>query len=338
MRTIQVTDAFGLEHLTLADREAPSPGPGEVGVTVKAASLNYRDLLMVKGQYNPRQPLPFVPCSDGAGVVSAVGDGVQTVKVGERVMNAFSPGWIAGDPDKAAIVNTFGGALDGTLAEQLVLPASAVVTTPAHLSDVEAATLPCAGLTAWRSLFDLGGLVPGQTVLCLGTGGVSLFALQLAKAAGARVIITSSSDDKLERAKQLGADEVINYKAEPDWGKAVKKLTGGVDLVVEVGGSGTLGNSIKAVRPGGTIALIGVLAGGEPPDLTAVLMNQIKIQGVFVGPVRSLEALAAAMSLHQMQPIVDKTFALPDARAAFEHLESARHFGKVTLTVDESEG
>jgi NADPH:quinone reductase-like Zn-dependent oxidoreductase len=335
MRTIQVQEAFGLERLALVDRDAPTPGPGEVCLAVKGASLNYRDLLMVKGQYNPRQPLPFVPCSDGAGVVRAVGDGVTHMKVGDRVMNAFSPGWIAGDPDKTAIVHTFGGAIDGTLAEQMIVPASALVRSPAHLSDVEAATLPCAGLTAWRALFDLGGLVPGQTVLCLGTGGVSLYALQLAKAAGARVIITSSSDEKLERARQLGADEVLNYEAEPEWGKAVKKLTGGVDLVVEVGGSGTLGNSIKAVRPGGTIALIGVLAGGKPPDLTAVLMNQIRIQGVFVGPVRSLEALATAMTQHQMKPVLDKTFALADARAAFEHLERAAHFGKIGIAVDE---
>jgi NADPH:quinone reductase-like Zn-dependent oxidoreductase len=335
MRTIQVQEAFGLEHLTLAEREPPTPGPGEVCLTVKAASLNYRDLLMVKGLYNPRQPLPFVPCSDGAGVVSAVGEGVSHLKVGDRVMNAFSPTWIAGDPDKTAIVQTMGGAIDGTLAEQMCLSAAAVVKTPRHLSDVEAATLPCAGVTAWRALFDLGGLVPGQTVLCLGTGGVSLYALQLAKAAGARVVVTSSSDEKLERARALGADETINYKAEPDWGKAAKKVTGGVDLVVEVGGSGTLGNSIKAVRPGGTIALIGVLAGGKPPDLTAVLMNQIRIQGVFVGPVRSLEALATAMALHKMAPVVDQTFALADARRAFEHLEAAAHVGKVTLTVDE---
>lgn len=334
MRTLQVQDSFGLEHLTLADRAPPSAGPGEVVIEVAAASLNYRDLLMVKGLYNPRQPLPFIPCSDGAGTICAVGEGVADLAVGDRVMNAFSPFWLDGEPDRMAIVQTLGGAIDGLLAEQIALPAQAVVKTPSHLNDLEAATLPCAGVTAWRALFDLGGLTPGQTVVCLGTGGVSLYALQLAKASGAHVIITSSSDEKLERAKALGADETLNYRSEPDWGKAVKKLTGGgADLLVEVGGAGTLGQSIKAVRPGGTIALIGVLAGGKPPDLTAVLMNQIKIQGVFVGPAASLRKLATAMSRNQLKPVLDKTFALADARAAFEHMESAQHFGKIGVAV-----
>ncbi len=334
MQAWEITESFGLDHLRLVDRPDPEPGPRQVRLAIRARSLNFRDLLMVRGKYNPRQPLPLVPLSDGVGEVTAIGEGVERVKVGDRVSPIFAQRWIAGTPSRTELRSTLGGPLDGTLREAMVCDEEAVVHVPAHMTDVEAATLPCAALTAWSALVTQGALAAGQTVLVQGTGGVSVFALQIAKLLGARVIATSSSDEKLERVRALGADETLNYRTTPEWGKAAKALTGGegVDHVVEVGGAGTLDQSIRAVRPGGAISLIGVLAGGAAPvNLTPVLMQNIRIQGVLVGHRQAHEALNRALGQHALRPVVDRVFPFAEASAAFEHLASQEHIGKVCI-------
>jgi len=257
MRAIEILGGFGLDHLKLVDRPDPAPGPGQVVVAMKAASLNYRDLLVATGKYNPKMPLPRIPCSDGAGVVEAVGEGVSTVKVGDRVASTFFQGWVSGGYNEAVGKTALGGAIDGVLAERVVLEADGVVPIPGDLSFEEAATLPCAALTAWHGLVESGHVKAGESVLVQGTGGVSLFALQFARLHGARVIVTSSGDEKLRKAMAMGASDGVNYKDTPDWDKRVVELTGGVgvDHVVEVGGSGTLGRSVQAVRAGGHIAV-----------------------------------------------------------------------------------
>jgi NADPH:quinone reductase-like Zn-dependent oxidoreductase len=333
VRAVEIRDGFGLDHLALVERPEPRPGPGQALVRVRAASLNYRDLLMVDGRYNPKQKLPLVPCSDGAGEVVAVGDGVSRVRPGDRVCAIFAQGWIAGEPGRELIRTTLGGPLDGMLAELVVLAAEGLVKTPDHLSDQEAATLPCTAVTAWSALIE-GGLKAGETVLLLGTGGVSIVALQLAVLAGARTIITSSSDEKLERARQLGAAAGINYRQVPEWGARVKELTGGegADYVLEVGGAATLPQSLQAVRIGGRIYLIGVLSGNATEvSIPAIQMRRIRVEGVLVGSRASFEALNRAVSLHRLRPVVDRTFPLAEARAAFEHMAAGRHFGKICI-------
>lgn len=335
MRAWEITGSFGLENLTLVERDAAAPGPGEVAVRVHAASLNYRDLMMVRGVYNPRQPLPLVPLSDAAGEVTAVGPGVRRLRAGDRVMGLFAQGWAAGEPTRDALSTTLGGPLPGVLAEQVILREEGCVKVPEHLDFVEASTLPCAAVTAWSAL-EQAGLVPGQTVLVQGTGGVSLFGLALAKLFGARVVVTSKSDEKLARARALGADATINYAREPEWGKAARAHAGphGVDVILEVGGGGTLAQSLRAVRPGGTVAIIGVLAGpSADASLLPVLMQNVRLQGVIVGSRERFERMNAAIAHHRLRPIVDRVFALEDARAAFEHLASGAHFGKVCIRV-----
>jgi NADPH:quinone reductase-like Zn-dependent oxidoreductase len=266
MKRYELQGPDGVDGLRLVDGPIPQPGANQVLVRIKAATLNYRDLLTIKGGYGSRQKFPLVPMSDGAGVVEQVGTGVRQFAPGDRVVGSFFENWLGGEPSEAKMRATLGGSVDGVLAEYRVFPVDALVRTPAHLSDVEAAALPCAGLTAWSAVVKLGGVKPGQTVLTQGTGGVSLFALQFAKMCGARVIATSSSDAKIERLKTFGADITLNYKSTPDWGKKARELAGqGVDLVIEVGGVGTLNESIRAIRMGGTIAFIGVLAG--PPSI-----------------------------------------------------------------------
>ena len=334
MKALEIQGDFGLENLALAERPEPEPGPGQVVVEMRAASINYRDLLMVRGHYNPKQPLPLVPCSDGVGEVIAVGDGVTRVSVGERVATLFSQGWIAGSPTREKLRSTLGGPLDGTLTEKMLLDAEGVVPVPEHLSDEEAATLPCAALTAWSALVTEGGVTAGDTVLVLGTGGVSIFALQFAKALGARVIATSSSDAKLERVRELGADETLNYRETPDWGQAVKKLTDGLgaDHVVEVGGAGTLEQTLRAVAFGGTVSVIGVLAGGAGKlSLLPVLMQQVRLQGILVGHREGFESMNRALAANQIHPVVDQVFPWQDARQALEHMAAGGHFGKICL-------
>lgn len=324
--------AFGIENLGLIDRPDPQPGYGQVVLAVKAASLNFRDLLIVKGLYNPKMPLPRVPASDAAGEVIAVGPGVTRVAVGDRVCGTFMQRWISGPLTDSAARSALGGDIDGVLAERVVLSEEGVVKYPAHLTFEEAATLPCAALTAWNGLAE-GGLRAGETVLVQGTGGVSIFALQIAKLFGARVLITSGHDDKLERAMNMGASAGVNYRTTPDWDKWAKSQTGGVgvDHVVEVGGAGTLERSLKAVRTGGHIALIGVLAGTGTVNPISILMRAIRVRGIYVGSRWMFEEMNRAFELHRVKPVVDYTFPFEDFPRALQYLESAGHFGKVVV-------
>lgn len=333
MRAYEI-QKFGLEGLMLVERDEPQPRAGQVLLKMRAASLNYRDLLVALGKYNPKMRLPQVPLSDGVGEVVAVGDGVTRVKVGDRVANTFFERWVAGRMTEEASRSALGGGRDGILAEYVALHEDGVIQVPEHLTDEEAASLPCAALTAWNALIPQGGLRAGDTVLSLGTGGVSIFALQFAAMSGARVIITSSSDEKLERAKRLGAHEGVNYKTNPDWEKEVLRLTDGrgVDFVIEVGGAGTLMKSVKAVRGAGTISLIGVLAGGGDVNLMPILMRGIKVQGIFVGSREMFEDMNAAIALHKMKPVVDRVFPFAEAREAYEYMERGAHFGKIAIT------
>jgi NADPH:quinone reductase-like Zn-dependent oxidoreductase len=333
MHVYELRDGFGLDHLVRAERPLPEPGPLQVRLRVRAASLNYRDLLVARGQYNPRLPLPRVPLSDAAGVVDAGGPGVTRVKVGERVCNLFMPGWTAGRMAEDTPRGGLGAFVDGVLAEAVVLPEHGVIPFPDHLSDEEAATLPCAAVTAWNALVTQGGVTAGDTVLIQGTGGVSLFALQFARLLGARVIGTSSSDAKLARAKTLGLSDGVNYRSVPEWGEAVRKLTGGVgvDHVVEVGGAGTMPQSLRAVRAGGTISLIGVLTGGGEFNPTPVLMKSVRVLGIFVGSGEMFAAMNRAVALHALRPVIDRVFPFAEAVAALRHLESGSHFGKVVI-------
>lgn len=338
MQAYEIADGFGLANLRRAERPLPEPGPGQVRVRVTAVSLNYRDLMMVRGHYNPRQPLPLVPCSDGVGVVDAVGAGVDSVAVGDRVAGLFTQRWPAGQPTPEGQRSTLGGPLDGMLAQFVVLDEGGVAPVPAHLDDTEAATLPCAALTAWSALVTEGGIAAGDTVLVQGTGGVSTFALAFARLHGARVIATTSSEKKAAALRERGAWEVIDYRADPKWGKTARSLTGGrgVDHVVEVGGVGTLAQSLRAVRPGGVVSLIGVLAGGSADlNLTPVLMNQVRIQGIFVGHREGYLAMCRAIERAELRPLVDRVFAFDEAVAAFEHLAAARHQGKIVIRVSE---
>src|SRR5262249_21480074 len=306
MKAAEIKNSFGIDSLTLTERPEPKLGPGQVVVKIKAASLNFRDLLTVKGQYNPKQPLPLIPLSDGAGQVVDVGAAVTRVKTGDRVAGIFAQKWLAGTPSRLDLRSTLGGPLDGMLAEYAVLHEDGLVHIPPHLTDEEAATLPCAAVTAWSALVTDGQLKAGDTILVQGTGGVCLFALQFAKLTGARVLITSGSDAKLERARQLGASACINYKSAPNWEKQVRELTGGVgvDHVVEVGGAGTFAKSLAAVRIGGHIAVIGVLSGTTTSvDLIPILMQKVQVCGVLVGSRETFEAMNRAISLHGLRPV-----------------------------------
>jgi NADPH:quinone reductase-like Zn-dependent oxidoreductase len=315
MKVYEIRDHFGLDALTLTERPQPAPGPHEVLVRIKAASLNYRDLMVVKGQYNPKMPLPRIPCSDAAGEVAAIGSDVTRVKVGQRVAAIFMQKWIDGEVDEAKAKSALGGAIDGLLAEYAVLHEDGLVAVPEHLSFEEAATLPCAGVTAWHGLVTEGHVKRGDSVLVQGTGGVSLFALQFALLKEARVIITSSSDDKLRRARTLGAHDGINYKTTPEWDDKVRELTGGrgVDHVVEVGGAGTLGQSLRAVRMGGQISLIGVLSGTGQVNPLPILMKNVRVQGIFVGSREMFEAMNSTIARNEMRPIIDRVFPFAEA-------------------------
>jgi NADPH:quinone reductase-like Zn-dependent oxidoreductase len=329
-------DRPGLDALTLVERPEPQLSAGQVLVKMHAASLNYRDLLVAKGAYGSQQFKPIVPLSDGAGEVVAVGEGVTRVQVGDRVAGIFMQTYLSGEltPEKAN--SALGGAIDGVLAEYVAFEQQGVVKFPEHLSYEEAATLPCAAVTAWNALIAEAQLKAGETVLLLGTGGVSIFALQFAKMMGARTILTSSSDEKLERARQLGADDVINYKVTPDWEEKVWALTNarGVDFVVEVGGSDTLSKSLRAVRYNGKIALIGVLTGLAGDVSTgAILHKHVRVQGIYVGSRDMFEDMNRAIAQQKMSPVADRIFAFNEAREALAYLESGAHFGKVVIRV-----
>jgi NADPH:quinone reductase-like Zn-dependent oxidoreductase len=336
MRAHVIKDTFGIDNLKLIEQPDPTPGHGQVLVKVKACSLNYRDLITVKVGGVRGTRLPLIPCSDGAGEVVKTGPGVTRVKVGDRVAGIFMQTWLAGEVSPSYSSSALGGAIDGMLAEQVVLHENGLVHIPPHLSYEEASTLPCAAVTSWQGLVTKGGLKAGDTVLVQGTGGVSIFALQFALMAGARVIITSSSDDKLARAKQLGPVEVINYKTTPDWDQRALELTsgGGVDHVVEVGGAGTLEKSFRAVRVGGTVSLIGVLTGGSGQiNPMPVLMKSIRLQGVYVGSREMFEDMNRAIAVHKLRPVIDRVFPFTQARDALQYIDSAAHFGKIVIAV-----
>lgn len=325
---------FGLDGIALTERPQPQPGPGQVLLRMRAWSLNYRDLMVAKGTYNPRQRLPLVPLSDGVGEVAALGAGVTRVKIGERVAGIFMQTWLDGPVTEAKAKSSLGAQREGVLAEYAVLDGDGIVSVPEHLSDEEAASLPCAAVTAWHALFHEGGPRPGTSVLIQGTGGVSLFALQFARMAGARVIATSSNDVKLERVRGLGASDGINYKTTPDWGERVRQLTGeGVDHIIEVGGAGTLGQSLRGVRMGGRISLIGVLAGGGEVNPMPILMKNVRVQGIYVGSRAMFEAMNRAIGVQGMRPVVDRVFSFAEAVEAYRYLESGQHFGKVCIRV-----
>jgi NADPH:quinone reductase-like Zn-dependent oxidoreductase len=327
---------LGLENLVLTDTPEPQPGPREVVVKFHAASLNYRDLLLAWGRYNPNPKLPAVPLSDGAGEVVAIGGEVSRWKLGDRVCPIFMQGWIDGPRDTAKSETSLGGGGDypGVLREFAAFHEEGLVRIPGHLSFEQAATLPCAAVTAWNALVRSGKLKASDTILVLGTGGVSIFALQFAKMHGARVIATSSSDAKLARVRELGADETINYKTTPNWDAEARRLNGGVgvDHVVEVGGAGTLAKSVNAARIEGLISIIGVLASGEGFDPIKILMKGILAQGIMVGSRAMFEEMNRAITANALVPVIDKTFPFEKAREALEYVASGAHFGKIVIT------
>jgi NADPH:quinone reductase-like Zn-dependent oxidoreductase len=326
---------LGLENLALVERPLPHPAAREVVVKFHAASLNYRELLFAWGLYNPNPRLPAVPGSDGAGEVTAVGEGASRWKIGDRVCPIFMQGWLEGPltPAKQETSLGGGGDFDGTLCEYGAFHEEGLVRIPDHLSYEEAATLPCAAVTAWNALVNVGKIKAGDTILTLGTGGVSVFAIQIAKLHGARVIATSSSNEKLARVRKLGADETINYKTTPDWDAEVLRLTGGagVDHVVEVGGAGTLPRSSNATRLGGAISVIGVLAQGAGLNPMKVLMKTLHVQGIFVGSRRLFEELNRAVSVARLRPVIDRTFAFGQLREALDYMQSGAHCGKIVI-------
>jgi len=334
LRAFEIQE-FGIDKLALVDREKPAPGPGQALVRLLAASLNYRDYMMVGGAYNPRLRRPLVPLSDGVGVVEEVASGVTRVKKGDRVAACFFPKWLEGAPSNEKTRSALGGSIDGVAREYAVFSEDGLVQAPASLSDVEVASLPCAAVTAWHALFGHARTVPGDTVLLQGTGGVSIFALQFAVLAGLRTIITSSSDEKLAHARKLGAHETINYKTTPNWDEVARKLTGGegVDHVIEVGGSDTLARSMKALRNHGAISVVGVLGGAEAAITpTSLLVSSARIQGIFVGSRVMFEQMNKAIELHKLKPVVDKAFPWTELKEALLYMESQKHFGKICLT------
>ncbi|MEP7364891.1 MAG: NAD(P)-dependent alcohol dehydrogenase [Acidobacteriota bacterium] len=333
MRAAQITGAFGLDEVRIQEATEKSLGPGEVRIRVEAVSLNFRDLLVAKGLYTKKLPFPLTLCSDCAGVVTETGAGVTRVKVGDRVSPCFMPDWIAGDITDAGSRSALGAFADGVLAETIVMKETALVHVPAHLSAEEAAALPCAAVTAWHALVVRCRIKAGDTVLAIGTGGVSLFALQIAKMHGARVVILSSSDEKLERARALGADDGINYAATPEWDGELKKRGLVPDHVVEVGGTATLAKSIKCVRAGGNLALIGNVSGGGEANIIPAFMKNLTLHGIFVGSREMFEALNRAVAVQQMKPAIGQVFAFDDTAAAMRHMESGAHFGKVVIRV-----
>jgi NADPH:quinone reductase-like Zn-dependent oxidoreductase len=337
MRVWQIP-SFGVDNLEIAERPTPEAGPGQVLVKVHAVSLNYRDLLVVLGKYNPRLALPCIPCSDGAGEVIAVGSGATRFKPGQRVAGIFMQNWIEGTPNVEKQRGALGGDIDGMMAEYVVLSEDGLVEIPKHLSWEDAATLPCAGVTAWNAVVHAGRIKAGDTVVIQGTGGVSIFALQFAKLLGARVLGTSSSDEKLQRAHDLGLNAGVNYKVAPDWATWVLEQTGGLgaDLVVEVGGAGTLAQSLKAVRIGGTIAQIGVLSqSAEPLVIFPILHKQVHLKGIYVGSRADFEEMNRAIVGNSVQPVVDEVFAFHDFKNALRTMESASHFGKLVVQIAE---
>lgn len=326
--------AFGLENLKLVERPTPEPAADEVLVRIRAVSLNFRDQLVIQGKYNPRMKLPRVPVSDGAGEVVSVGADVSTWKPGDRVVIPFFPAWLDGEPTAEKAASGLGENVDGLLREFAVMKSEALLPIPAHLSFEEAATLPCAAVTAWNGLFVSGNLQPGQTLLLQGTGAVSLFGLQFGAIIGANIIILSSSDVKLERARTMGAQHTINYREITDWEKRVREITGGrgVDHTLEVGGAGTLARTLKATAYAGHVSLIGVLSGisGEI-QLGQILHKALSVRGIYVGSRAMFAAMNETIMQHQLKPVIDHLFPFDHAVEAFRQFEAAQHFGKIVI-------
>jgi NADPH:quinone reductase-like Zn-dependent oxidoreductase len=326
--------AFGLENLQSAERREPEPLEDEVLIRIRAVSLNFRDQLVVQGKYNPRMTLPRVPVSDGAGEVVSVGRDVTTWKPGDRVIIPFFPAWLDGELNAEKAASGLGGDVDGLLREFVTIRADALLPIPEHLSFEQAATLPCAAVTAWSGLFVSGNLRPGKTLLLQGTGGVSLFGLQFGKMAGANIIILSSSEAKLERARAMGAQHTINYRETPEWEKRVREITNGrgVDLTLEVGGAGTLAKTLKATGHAGHVSLIGVLSGSAGEiHLGQILHKALSIRGIYVGSRVMFQAMNASVTQHRLEPVIDRVFPFNDTVDAFRHLESGTHFGKIVI-------
>jgi NADPH:quinone reductase-like Zn-dependent oxidoreductase len=334
MRAWQIS-TFGIDSLEFVEGAEQAPGPGEVQIEIRAVSFNYRDLMMVKGLYNPKMKLPRIPCSDGAGEVTAVGEGVTAWNPGDRVAGIFMQNWADGPPTLAKTKGALGGDIDGMLAESVVLNEVGLVAVPSHLSFEEASTLPCAAVTAWNALATA-GLKPGANVLVQGTGGVSIFALQFARLMGMRVLGISSSDEKLEHARTFGLHAGLNYRQTPEWDKWVLDQTGGegADLVVEVGGGGTLPRSLRALRMGGAIAQIGVLSGpGEQLPLPLILHKQARIRGIYVGSRRDFEEMNSCIALAALKPVVECS-SWHQVRDVLKKMEAGAHFGKLAVTID----
>ena len=330
-------EEFGIDNLKLVEHEKPAPAAGEVLVRLRAASLNYRDLMVVSGTYNPRMKVPAVPFSDGAGEIVSVGEGVTKWKAGDRVMPIFAQRWFDGDSSEEKRRTSLGAGSqwNGVLREFAAFSEESVVAVPEHLSFEEASTLPCAALTAWHALVESGRIKPGDSVVTLGTGGVSIFALQFAKMAGARVISTTGSEEKRERLSELGADETVNYREREDWDTAVLEVAGkkGVDHAVEVGGAGTLPRSLNAVRIGGHVAMIGALTGAAGFNPTTVFMKAVRLQGIFVGSRRMFEEMNKAISVNKLEPVIDRVFEFDQVKDALRHMEGGSHFGKIVVKI-----
>lgn len=334
MECYELKGDFGFENLVKSDRVVPEPGKDEVLVDIKAVSINYRDLMMIQGKYNPNQSLPLIPFSDACGEVVEVGNSVDRFETGDRVAPIFAQEWQRGELSKEMRRSTLGGPLDGTLTQKRVFPQESLISVPEHLTDEEAATLPCAGVTAWNALTSGDSLQAGETVLLLGTGGVSMFALQFAKTFGARTIITSSSDEKLNTVREMGADETINYESNPDWDEVVMELTDGegADRVVEVGGAGTLQKSLDSTAFGGNVSIIGVLSGTSGDiSVTSAVMKGLNLKGILVGSRRDFTDMNKAITRNELRPWVDEVFEFDDAVEACRYQEAGNHIGKVVV-------
>ncbi len=335
-RSLQLVDTFSIDSLVFNEVAVFEPGPSQVLVRIHAVSLNYRDLMVIRGHYNPHVQKPLTLCSDCAGEVVAVGREVTQWKQGDRVVANFFPEWQDGPLTSAAAASALGEAQQGVLTEYRTFPAHALVHLAENLSFAEGSCLPCAGVTAWNSLVSLGQAGSESTVLLLGTGGVSILGLQIAKLLGAHVIITSSSEKKLQKARELGANATVNYRAEPEWDRHVRALTGkqGASHILEVGGAGTLPLSLRSAARSGFIALIGVLSGVEQPmNVLPILMNGLRMQGVYVGSVRMLQELADAFSSAGIAPVMDHVFPFAQAQDALRYMASGDHFGKIVIEV-----
>lgn len=335
MRVFQIEDEWGMDHLRLSTRPEPKAGPGQVVLKMKASSLNFRDLVVPNRGYGVHTGnLPLIPVSDGVGVVTEVGAGVRRVAVGDRVCPAYFQRWVSGEPDLERLTQSLGGPIDGTMAEYMCLDEEGVCKVPAHLSDLEAATLPCAALTAWSALVTCSGTRPGDRVLVQGCGGVALFAVAFAKILGAHVTVISSADERIARVLEMGADAGINYRKTPEWAKATRDITAGrgYDLILELGGEKTLPQSLRCIRPGGTVAMIGILSGSAmATSLGHIITRQVRLQGVTVGHRDGFEAMLRAIEQHRLKPVVDRAFAFEELKEAMAYLQSGAQFGKVCV-------